>query len=121
MRRILRWSGILFGTLALAAAAGLWALRASLAQADGARALPGLSAPLTIERDARGVPTITGASRLDVARGLGFVHAQERFFQMDLQRRLAAGELAELLGPPVLKYDRQYRPHRFRANAGHRF
>jgi len=117
MRRILRWSGILFGTLALAAAAGLWALRASLAQADGARALPGLSAPLTIERDARGVPAITGASRLDVARGLGFVHAQERFFQMDLQRRLAAGELAELLGPSVLAFDRQYRPHRFRAVA----
>ena len=117
MRRILRWSGILLGTLALAAAAGLWTLRASLAQADGARALPGLSAPLTIERDARGVPAITGASRLDVARGLGFVHAQERFFQMDLQRRLAAGELAELLGAPVLKYDREYRPHRFRAVA----
>jgi len=99
VRRVLRWGGILLGALALAAAAGLWALRASLAQLDGARALPGLSAPLTVQRDARGVPAIRGASRLDVARGLGFVHAQERFFQMDLGRRLAAGELAELLGP----------------------
>jgi penicillin amidase len=114
MRRVLRVGGILLAVLVLAAAAGgLW-LRGSLAQVAGARRLPGLSAPVTIERDARGVPTIRGAGRLDVARALGFVHAQERFFQMDLQRRLAAGELAELMGPPVLQYDREYRLHRFR-------
>jgi penicillin amidase len=121
MRRILRFCGILLAALVLAAAAGgLWLrgrLVASLAQVEGERRLPGLGAPLSIERDARGVPTLRGASRLDLARGLGFVHAQERFFQMDLQRRLAAGELAELLGPPVLTYDRRYRPHRFRSVA----
>ncbi len=111
----LRAAGALLAVLLLAC--GLWArwaLRASLAQLDGARALPGLGARVSIERDARGVPTIRASSRLDVARGLGFVHAQERFFQMDLQRRLAAGELAALMGPAVLKYDRQYRIHRFR-------
>jgi len=107
--------------LAALVLAGAWAglafrraLRASLPQADGQRVLAGLVHPVTIGRDARGVPTIRGEGRNDVARGLGFVHAQERFFQMDLQRRLAAGELAELLGPPVLKYDREYRVHRFR-------
>jgi len=119
--RLLRVAGWLLAMLALAGAAGgLWLRReltASLAQADGARALPGLSAPVTVERDARGVPTLRAANRIDVARALGFVHAQERFFQMDLQRRLAAGELAELLGPPMLKYDREFRVHRLRAVA----
>jgi len=121
LRRLFRAAGLLLAGLLLAGAAGgLWLKRelaASLAQLDGSRALPGLGAPVSVERDARGVPTIRATNRLDVARALGFVHAQERFFQMDLQRRLAAGELAELLGPPVLKYDRQYRPHRFRAVA----
>ena len=121
MKRVLRGCGILLGALAVLAAAGGGLLRyrlaASLAQVSGRRALAGLAAPVSIERDARGVPTIRAGSRLDVARGLGFVHAQERFFQMDLQRRLAAGELAELLGPSVLRYDRQYRLHRFRAVA----
>ena len=48
-----------------------------------------------IERDALGVPVVRGGSRLDVARATGFLHAQERYFQMDLLRRSAAGELAE--------------------------
>jgi penicillin amidase len=118
MRRVLRAAGILLAALVLAAAGGgLWLrakLAASLPLTAGEHRLHGLAAPLVIQRDALGVPTIRGASRVDVARGLGFLHAQERFFQMDLQRRLAAGELAELMGPPVVKYDRQYRIHRFR-------
>ncbi|MBV9658897.1 MAG: penicillin acylase family protein, partial [Verrucomicrobia bacterium] len=61
--------------------------RASLPQTHGTRILFGLTAPVTVARDALGVPTIHGGSRLDVARALGFVHAQERFFQMDLLRR----------------------------------
>jgi penicillin amidase len=120
-RRLLRAGAVLLGALAVlaAAAAGLLALglRASLPQVDGVRAVPGLGAPVTVQRDARGVPTITGSGRLDVARGLGFVHAQERFFQMDLERRLAAGELAELMGPAVAKYDREFRIHRLRSVA----
>ena len=118
MRRALGACAILLAALLLAAGAlARRELAASLPQLDGRRVLPGLSAPVTVERDARGVPTIRAGSRLDAARGLGFVHAQERFFQMDLQRRLAAGELAALMGPPVLNYDRQYRIHRFRAVA----
>jgi penicillin amidase len=92
-------------------------MRASLPQLDGKAALAGLSAPVAVERDALGVPTILGASRTDVARALGFLHAQDRFFQMDLLRRRAAGELAELFGPAALPLDRQTRPHRFRARA----
>jgi penicillin amidase len=70
-----------------------------------------------VERDALGVPTVRGGDRLDVARATGFLHAQERFFQMDLLRRKAAGELAELLGPALLKVDRRARVHRFRSVA----
>jgi penicillin amidase len=96
---------------------GAWGyarLRASLPRLDGRAALPGLGAPVTVTRDALGVPVVRGSSRRDVARATGFLHAQDRFFQMDLVRRHAAGELAELLGPAALPADRAARIHRFR-------
>jgi penicillin amidase len=103
-----------------AAGAGMWfyfQLRASLPQLDGAATVPGLTAPMTIERDALGVPTVRGRTRADVARALGFVHAQDRFFQMDLLRRHAAGELAELFGQPALDHDKAVRVYEFRTQA----
>ncbi|QQS55664.1 MAG: penicillin acylase family protein [Candidatus Competibacteraceae bacterium] len=108
------------GLLALLAIGAIWLysrLHGSLPQLDGAAILAGLSAPATVERDALGVPVIRGANRLDVARATGFVHAQERFFQMDLLRRTAAGELAALFGPTALDLDRAHRLHRFRHRA----
>jgi len=63
------------------------------------------------------VPTVQGANRLDVARALGFLHAQDRFFQMDCARRHAAGELAELFGRAALPHDRKVRIHSFRTLA----
>ena len=72
---------------------------------------------VTVRRDARGVPTIRGSDRGDIAFATGFVHAQERFFQMDLLRRAASGELAGLLGPALLPVDRERRIHRFGARA----
>ncbi|HSN85138.1 MAG TPA: penicillin acylase family protein, partial [Thermoanaerobaculia bacterium] len=99
---------------------GLWLrsrVKASLPQLSGERAIPGLSAPVTVERDALGVPTIRAESRADAARALGFLHGQERFFQMDLMRRSSAGELAEIVGPAVVEADRANRIHRFRAGA----
>ena len=120
-RRVLAGLAVLLTLLLVVAGATLawarWELGRSLPDIDGERPLAGLSAPVTVERDALGVPTITGVSRVDVARALGFVHAQERFFQMDLSRRRAAGELAELLGPGALPTDRASRLHRFRARA----
>lgn len=89
-------------------------LAGSLPQTTGELALQGLAAPVTVERDGLGIPTVRGASRLDVVRALGFVHAQDRYFQMDLLRRQAAGELAALLGAPLVPADRQNRLHRFR-------
>ncbi len=89
-------------------------LHASLPMLDGTIAVDGLSGPVTIERDALGVPTITAATRTDAARALGFLHAQDRFFQMDLQRRQPAGEVSALVGARALELDRSSRVHRFR-------
>ena len=103
------------GVLVLAAAAAAWfTLRASLPVIDGRAELPGLSASVSVERDAAGVPTLTGRNREDLARALGYLHGQDRFFEMDLMRRAAAGELSALLGPSLLPEDRELRVHRFR-------
>ncbi|HET7266688.1 MAG TPA: penicillin acylase family protein, partial [Oleiagrimonas sp.] len=100
-------------------ATGWYLLAGSKAQRDGTINVAALSAPVTITRDHIGVVTIDAANRRDLAWATGFVHAQERFFQMDLQRRLAAGELAALLGPVALKADLNHRRHRFRERAEH--
>src|SRR5215472_14857840 len=100
---------------ALGTAYGL--LRASLPQLDGRIPHEGVGAPVRIARDARGVPTIEAADRLDLAYATGFVHGQDRLFQMDLARRLAAGELAELFGAVAIEHDRETRLFRFRAVA----
>jgi penicillin amidase len=118
LRATLRWAPRALAALAvlaaLAAAAGWWALGRSLPVLDGRAALPGLSAGVTVERDALGIPTVRGATRLDVARATGFLHAQDRLFQMDLLRRRAAGELGELFGAMALPVDRRTRRHRLR-------
>jgi penicillin amidase len=116
--RVLRIGLITVAGFILLAAAGAWlALRASLPRIDGEVSLAGLDAPVAIERDATGVPVIRGATREDVARATGYAHAQDRWFQMDLLRRTAAGELAELLGPALLDTDRRIRLHQFRKRA----
>ncbi|MGO3128539.1 MAG: penicillin acylase family protein [Luteimonas sp.] len=94
----------------------IWlSLRASLPALDGDQPLTGLTAPATIERDAAGVVTITAASETDAMRALGFVHAQERYFEMDLMRRVPSGELSALFGERALDTDRRNRVHRMRA------
>ncbi|MGE0443586.1 MAG: penicillin acylase family protein [Vicinamibacterales bacterium] len=121
MKRALRWGLVALLILLVAAAAGaLWArgaLRGSLPQLDGSYALPGLSAAVTVERDGLGIPTVRGGTREDVARATGFLHAQDRYFQMDLARRRAAGELSGLVGARALAADREIRLHRFRPQA----
>jgi penicillin G amidase len=92
-------------------------VRASLPQLDGRARIAGLTASATVARDSLGVPTIIGQNRADVARALGFVHAQDRFFQMDVWRRAAAGELAEVFGKKTLAHDTAMRRHGFRAIA----
>jgi penicillin G amidase len=92
-------------------------LRASLPQLDGSSGVAGITAAVRITRDALGVPTIEAANRVDLAFGTGFAHGQDRFFQMDLLRRLAAGELAELFGKVALNQDRETRLFRLRSIA----
>ena len=96
-------------------------VRASLPQLDGDVTVQGLAASVAVERDALGVPTVRGRNRADVARATGFVHAQERLFQMDVLRRRAAGELAELFGKRALELDRRARRNRFRRVAERAF
>ena len=114
--RRLSWRALAIGALVVllvAVSAGLWLrsrLVASLPQLGGSHRLPGLSAPVSVTRDAEGIPTIRGLSRHDVARAMGFLHAQDRFFQMDLARRRAAGELSALVGGGALPLDREIRP-----------
>lgn len=96
--------------LALMGVAGgyLW-LRSSLPVSDGKLDLPGLTAELRITRDAHGIPTITAQSDRDAAFALGFVHAQDRLFQMDLMRHYGAGRLAEWFGVRAVETDRSIR------------
>jgi penicillin amidase len=115
---VLLWGGGLL--LLVLLAAGLWLrhrVAASLPRVQGEIALPGLGAPVAVERDALGVPTLRAATRVDAARALGFVHAQDRFFQMDLLRRESSGELAELFGPFLLLHDHNRRRHACREMA----
>ncbi|MCF8473704.1 MAG: penicillin acylase family protein [Emcibacter sp.] len=72
---------------------------------------------MAVERDENGNATLIADNRLDLAYGTGFVHGQERFFQMDLSRRMAAGELSELFGTLALDMDKRNRLHRFRTRA----
>ena len=97
---------------------GWMVLRASLPRTAGRVVVPGMTAPVTVSRDALGIPTIQGATALDVARAQGFVHAQDRFFQMDLTRRFAAGELAGLFGDLAAGRDRRMRVFQYRQRAG---
>ncbi len=114
--RILR--ALLIALLALlltAFAACWWLLAGSRARLDGTRQATALTAPVSIDRDARGTVTIEGKNRTDLSYALGYAHAQERFFEMDLMRRMPAGELSALVGPAALKVDLNHRRHRLRA------
>ncbi|TKR32847.1 penicillin acylase family protein [Luteimonas gilva] len=118
MVRWLKRIALLLVLIVLAAVITVWlSLRASLPKLEGEWALRGLSAPVTVQRDRLGVVTIDAANETDAMRALGYVHAQERFFEMDLMRRTAAGELSELFGPIALDTDKRHRIHRMRARA----
>ncbi|MGH8113398.1 MAG: penicillin acylase family protein [Rhodanobacteraceae bacterium] len=117
MRWVRRIAVALILIVVIVVAIGWRLLAGSRPQANGSIMLQGLAAPVTITRDAVGIPTITAQNRDDLAFALGFAHGQERFFQMDLERRDAAGELAALFGGKALAVDENHRRHRFRALA----
>ncbi len=118
MKRFVRRLIYSFVVVAAGSALALFLiLEASLPQLDGEILVPSISASVRIERDSIGVPTVIADNRADLAFGTGFVHGQDRFFQMDLSRRQAAGELAAIIGPAVLEVDKRNRLHRFRSRA----
>lgn len=121
VKKLLRWSGMALAAMAIAVAVLVMLIRLELRQSlplyAGELAIPGLHDSVIVERDALGVARIMSSGELDEARAIGFVHAQERFFQMDLFRRSAAGELAALVGESAIEVDRQRRIHQMRATA----
>ena len=120
--RVLLWTLVcLVVVLVVAVAIALWRLRsetlASLPVLDGDIHLAGLSAPVTVRRDAHGVPHIEAASQDDLFVAQGYITAQDRLWQMDLYRRNANGELAEILGASLVNHDIARRVLGFRQTA----
>ncbi len=91
-----------------------WCARSSLPQLEGAIQVAGLSAPVEVLRDARGVPHLRASSLRDLFFAQGYVTAQDRLWQMDLSRRLAEGELSEVFGERTLRFDIENRTLGFR-------
>ena len=86
-----------------------YAVKRVLPQVDGTLAVAGLSAPVTVIRDVQGVPHITATNAEDLFFAQGYVTAQDRLWQMDVSRRYAAGDMAEILGRQILEHDREQR------------
>jgi penicillin amidase len=101
--------------LALLAVVVLWGYtRRASPQIDGEIVVEGVSAPVHIERDAHGIPTIRAQSMADLMFGLGVAHAQDRLWQLETHRRIGAGRLAEAFGEGALENDRFLRALRVR-------
>ena len=107
--RLRRWAlrGVIAvaGVLVLGVVLGTCWLRRSLPQLEGTAFVPAIERPVRVTRDAHGVPTIEADSEDDLFFGLGYVHAQDRFFQMELQRRTGQGRLSEVAGPSQIETD----------------
>jgi len=106
MRFALRLFGLLMLAVCAAGAGAYLYLSQSLPQTEGEIRLDGLTAPVEVLRDRHGIPHIYAASLEDAHFALGFVHAQDRLWQMEMNRRIGSGRLAEILGPAALETDR---------------
>jgi penicillin amidase len=108
--RIVSVIGLVLLLVILGAALWLYSIaRAPLPQLDGSIAVPGLTAKVRVVRDGHGIPTIEASSLDDLFFAQGYVTAQDRLWQKDAMRRAAAGDLAEILGPDLIKFDREQR------------
>jgi len=110
VKRILRWLGWgslgLLGLVLLTAIGGYWWLLQSLPDLDGEVVVEELERPVTIIRDRHGIPHIEAETFEDAVFAQGFAHAQDRLWQLEFQRRVAAGRLSELVGEHGLPIDR---------------
>jgi len=105
--RILLW--VVAILVVAVGAVAWWFVYRPLPQIDGTASLPGLQHDVTVERDQWGVPHIRAASLEDLEEAQGYVMAQDRLWQMDLLRRVARGQLSEILGPTTLSIDKDFR------------
>lgn len=107
--RVLRTLGVTFAVLLvlalLAGGLAVWTVTLSFPQTSGSLHLSGLSAPVTVTRDSAGVPQITASTADDLFRAQGYVHAQDRFWEMDFRRHVTAGRLSELFGASQIPTD----------------
>ena len=118
MKRALKISAFVLALLlAVAAGAAVWYLYPKQVKRSGTQTLTSLSDRVSVRYDERGVPHIKADNEIDLYRALGYVHAQDRLFQMEMVRRLAQGELAEILGPKLVEVDRLFRTLGIRAHA----
>jgi len=116
--KIAKAAGIAFATLLVAAVIGTFTLlMGPLPARRGRVVIPQVSAPVEARFDARGIPHVRSVLEVDAWRALGFIHATDRLFQMELRRRAAAGRLAELFGPEAVALDREARVNGYAAAA----
>ena len=109
-RRIWKRSFLAAGLLlAIPVAGTAFVFERAMPGYSGVAALPGLSAEARVYRDRWGVPHIFAANKNDAARALGYIHASERLFQMEMQRRAGQGRLSEMAGPGMLGTDKYIR------------
>jgi penicillin amidase len=108
---------ILVIVIALLAVGGGWYIHSKQPMRDGEIVISHLQAPVSVRYDERGVPHIRAEHEADLYRALGYVHAQDRLFQMEMLRRLARGELAEVMGPRLIETDKLFRSLRIREHA----
>ena len=109
MRWILRIVVVLIVLVVVVLSGGYLWMRGSLPDTDGNHSVTGISEPVEIIRDRYGVPHIVGQTHEDAFFGLGYTHAQDRLWQMELNRRLGAGRLAEIMGADALSIDKSLR------------
>jgi penicillin G amidase len=110
LSRVLGWLLSLLTVAVLGICGWFYSLgRSALPQLDGRLQISGLTAPVTVSRDPRGLPTIEAANLDDLFFAQGYITAADRLFQMDGMRRFAAGELAEIVGEGQVEHDRQQR------------
>ncbi|KAF1009246.1 MAG: Acyl-homoserine lactone acylase QuiP [Pseudomonas fluorescens] len=114
MKRVLQVFAVLIVLIALGAGGYLYSKQPTR---QGTVEVAGLQGSVTVRYDDRGVPHIRAGSEPDLYRALGYVHAQDRLFQMEILRRLARGELAEVLGPKLIETDKLFRSLRIRDRA----
>ena len=107
IRRLIKWAASLaLSLVVLATLAGAYLFYRAMPAYSGAERLPGLSSEARVWRDAHGVPHIFAGSMDDAARALGYLHASERMFQMDILRRVGQGRMAEIRGADLLPVDK---------------